>query len=137
MASERSVRIFIDDDPVPFGEFEPPVRFLFDTTRLPDGPHTLKVVARSTSGVEGIRTIPFEVRNGPSIAVLGLKPGEVVDDRVPITINAYGSERKDVFIVTGSENPKGIPAWVWALLIAFIGFALFYFTLFWHPEGTG
>jgi hypothetical protein len=70
--------------------------------------------------------------NGPAIAVLGLKPGEVVDERVPITINAYGSERKDMFIVTGSENPKGIPAWVWALVIAFIGFALFYFTLYWE-----
>ncbi|MBS1581833.1 MAG: cytochrome C [Bacteroidetes bacterium] len=133
MPTERNIRVFVDDDPVPFGEFKPPVRFLFDTTKLPDGPHTLRVVARSTSGVEGVRTIPFEVRNGPSITVLGLKPGEVVDDRVPITINAYGSERKDVFIVTGSEDPKGIPAWVWALVIAFIGFALFYFTLFWDP----
>jgi hypothetical protein len=136
MATERRVRIFIDDDPVPFAEFEPPVRFLFDTTRLSDGPHVMKVVARSTSGVEGVRTIPFEVRNGPAITVLGLRHGEVVDDRVPITINAYGSERKDMFVVTGSETPKGIPAWVWALVIGFIGFALFYFTLYWHPEGA-
>lgn len=135
MATERRVRIFIDDDPVPFAEFEPPVRFLFDTTRLSDGPHVMKVVARSTSGVEGVRTIPFEVRNGPAITVLGLKPGEVIDDRVPITINAYGSERKDMFVVTGSETPKGIPAWVWALVIGFIGFALFYFTLYWQ-EGA-
>ena len=135
MATERLVRIFIDDDPLPFAEFEPPVRFLFDTTRLPDGPHVMRGVARSTSGGEGVRTIPFEGRNGPAITVLGLRHGEVVDDRVPITINAYGSERKDMFIVTGSENPKGIPAWVWALVIAFIGFALFYFTLYWHPEG--
>lgn len=133
MAEDRHIKLFLDDDPVPFAEFAPPVKFLFDTTKLPDGPHTLRIVARSTNGVEGLRTIPFEVRNGPSITVLGLKPGEVVEDRIPITINAYGSERKDVFLITGSETPKAIPTWVWVLLIAFIGFAAFYFTLYWEP----
>lgn len=82
--------------------------------------------------VEGIRSVPFEVRNGPDIAVVGLDEGDVVDGRMPITINAYGSERADKFLVTGSETPKGIPAWVWALLIAFIGFSLFYFIQYWH-----
>lgn len=133
MAEDRHIKLFLDDDPAPFAEFAPPVKFLFDTTKLPDGPHTLRIVARSTNGVEGLRTIPFEVRNGPSITVLGLKPGEVVEDRIPITINAYGSERQDVFLITGSETPKAIPTWVWVLLIAFIGFAAFYFTLYWEP----
>jgi hypothetical protein len=133
MAVERSVKLFLDDEPVPFAEYAPPVKFLFDTTKLPDGPHTLRIVARSTNGVEGVRTIPFEVRNGPSITVLGLKPGEVVDDRIPITVNAYGSERSDVFMITGSETPKAIPSWVWAMVIGFIGFAAFYFTLYWEP----
>lgn len=133
MAVERSIKLFLDEEPAPFAEFAPPVKFLFDTTKLPDGPHTLRIVARSTKGVEGVRTIPFEVRNGPAITVLGLKPGEVVDDRIPITINAYGSERSDVFMITGSETPKAIPSWVWAMVIAFIGFAAFYFTLYWEP----
>jgi len=65
--------------------------------------------------------------------VLGLKPNEVVEDRISITINAYGSERSDVFMITGSETPKAVPSWVWALLIAFVGFAAFYFTLYWDP----
>lgn len=132
MEPERLVRLFIDDDREPFAEFEPPVKFVLDTTRLSDGPHTLRVVARSTSGVEGVRKVPFEVRNGPDIAVVGLDDGDVVDGRMPITINAYGSERADRFLVTGSETPKGIPAWVWALLITFLGFALFYFIQYWH-----
>ena len=133
MAIERTVKLFLDDEPAPFAEYAPPVKFLFDTTKLPDGPHTLRIVARSTSGVEGVRTIPFEVRNGPAITVLGLKPGEVVDDRIPITVNAYGSERTDMFMITGSETPKAIPSWVWAMVIAFVGFAAFYFTLYWSP----
>lgn len=132
MENERLIRLYIDEETAPFAEFVPPVKFVLDTTRLPDGPHTLRIAARSTSGVEGLRTVPFEVRNGPDIHVVGLDPGEVVDGRMPITINAYGSERADRFLVTGSETPKGIPAWVWALVIAFIGFALFYFILFWE-----
>ncbi len=134
MEDNRIIKIFLDDDPVPFAEFPPPVKFVFDTTKIPDGKHQLKIVAKSTDGVEGIRMIPFEVRNGPAIAIVGLKDNEVVNEQIPITINAYGSERKDVFVVTGSETPKAIPAWVWALLIAFVGFALFYFIMYWNPN---
>lgn len=134
MEDNRIIKIFLDDDPKPFAEFSPPVKFVFDTTKIPDGQHKLKIVAKSTDGIEGIRTIPFEVRNGPAIAVVGLNENEVVSEQIPITINAYGSERKDVFVVTGSEKPKAIPAWVWALLISFIGFALFYFIMYWNPD---
>ncbi len=134
MEDNRIIKIFLDDDPIPFAEFPPPVKFVFDTTKIPDGKHQLKIVAKSTDGVEGIRMIPFEVRNGPAIAIVGLKDNEVVNEQIPITINAYGSERKDVFVVTGSETPKAIPAWVWALLIAFVGFALFYFIMYWNPN---
>lgn len=134
MEDNRIIKIFLDDDPKPFAEFSPPVKFVFDTTKIPDGQHKLKIVAKSTDGIEGIRTIPFEVRNGPAIAVVGLNENEVVSEQIPITINAYGSERKDVFVVTGSETPKAIPAWIWALLISFIGFALFYFIMYWNPD---
>ncbi len=134
MENTRIIKIFLDEDPKPLAEFSPPVKFVFDTTKIHDGQHKLKIVAKSTDGVEGIKTIPFEVRNGPAIAVVGLKENEIVNDQIPITINAYGSERKDVFVVTGSETPKAIPAWVWALLISFVGFALFYFIMYWNSE---
>lgn len=134
MGDKRLIKIFLDEDPVPFAEFSPPVKFVFDTTKIPDGKHVLRIVAKSTDGVEGVRTVPFEVRNGPSITVVGLKDNEVVNEQFPITINAYGSERKDVFVVTGSETPKAIPAWVWALVIAFVGFALFYTIMYWNAD---
>lgn len=134
MKDNRTVKVFLDEDPSPFAEFAPPVRFVFDTTKIPDGKHELKIVARSTNGNEGIRRIPFEVRNGPAIAVIGLKDHEVVNDHIPVTINAYGSERNDVFVVTGSETPKAIPAWVWALIVAFVGFAVFYLIMYWSPD---
>lgn len=134
MEDKRVVKIFLDDDPVPFGEFSPPVKFVLDTTKIPDGKHRLKIVAKSTDNVEGVRTIPFEVRNGPAIAVVGLEDNEIVNDHIPVTINAYGSERSDIFVVTGSETPKAVPSWVWALLIAFAGFALFYLIMYLNPD---
>ncbi|MCB0631254.1 MAG: hypothetical protein R2806_25530 [Saprospiraceae bacterium] len=134
MEENRIIKVFLDDDLQPFAEFQPPVKFELDTTKIPDGKHFLRVVARSSRGIEGIKNVPFEVRNGPEISVVGLKPNEVVDTNVSITINAYGSETNDAFVIKGSETPKAIPAWVWALIIAFIGFALFYFIRFWSPE---
>jgi hypothetical protein len=134
MEEDRIIKLFLDEDPRPFGAFTPPVKFVFDTTKIPDGRHQLKIVARSTDGVEGVRTIPFEVRNGPAIAVVGLKDNEIINEQIPITINAYGSERKDVFVITGSETPKAIPAWVWALLVIFVGFTFFYLIMYWTPE---
>ncbi len=134
MEDNRIVKVFLDDDPVPFGEFSPPVKFVLDTTKIPDGKHRLKIVAKSTDNVEGVRTIPFEVRNGPAISVVGLEDNEIVNDHIPVTINAYGSERSDIFVVTGSETPKAVPSWVWALLIAFAGFALFYLIMYLNPD---
>ncbi len=134
MKDNRIIKVFLDEEARPFAEFAPPVKFILDTTKIPDGKHQLKIVAKSTSGLEGVKTIPFEVRNGPAISVVGLKNNEVVEDHIPITINAYGSEGNDVFVVKGSETPKGIPSWVWALVIAFVGFALFYIIMYWNPE---
>lgn len=131
MNNDRVIKVFLDNDPEPFAEFQPPVKFLLDTTKIADGNHILRIVAKSTNGVEGVKTIPFEVRNGPSIDVVGLDKNDIVNEQIPITINAYGSERKDIFIITGSETPKAIPAWVWALLVAFSAFAIFYFVMYW------
>ncbi|MEZ4945040.1 MAG: cytochrome C [Cyclobacteriaceae bacterium] len=134
MSDNRIIKVFMDEEEIPFAEFAPPVKFILDTTKVPDGKHQLKIVAKSTKGLEGVKTIPFEVRNGPAISVVGLKENEIVEDQIPITINAYGSEGNDVFVVKGSETPKGIPSWVWALVIAFVGFALFYLIMYWNPE---
>ena len=134
MEDKRIIKVFLDDDSTPFAEFKPPVKMMLDTTKITDGKHKLKIIAKSTDGVEGIKIVPFEVRNGPAIDLVGLKENDVVDDKVTLTINAYGSERKDFFVVTGSETPKGIPSWVWAILITFFGWALFYAIMYWSPE---
>lgn len=134
MEDKRKIKVFLDDDPKPFASFAPPVKITLDTTKIPDGKHNLRIVAKSSDGVEGVRNIPFVVRNGPEISVVGIKDNEIVDTQVPLIINAYGSETKDYFVIRGSETPKAIPAWVWALVIMFIAFGLFYLIMYWDPE---
>lgn len=134
MEDNRIIKVFLDDNPQPFASFAPPVKIVLDTTKIPDGKHILRIVAKSSTNVEGVREIPFIVRNGPEIAVVGLKENETVDAQIPITINAYGSESSDFFVIRGSETPKAIPAWVWALLIIVFAFGLFYLIMYWSPE---
>ncbi len=126
MEDRSTVLIFVDDDPQPIAEFVSPVNFEFDTRKLPDGKHTLKIVSKDPTGKEGVRHVPFEVKNGPAISIEGIRENSVVDGVVPLMINAYGKGDSKRFMITGSETPQSIPAWVWILMIGFIGWSLFY-----------
>ena len=95
-----------------------------------DGPHTLKIVSKDPFGKEGLRIIPFEVRNGPAIEITGIKENAVLDDLVPIMINAYGKGDSASFMIEGSETPQGIPWWVWILIIGFVGWAMYYLFMY-------
>lgn len=126
MATQSKILIFIDDDQKPYGEYLAPINFELDTRKLIDGEHVLKIVSKDPLGKEGIRKIPFVVRNGPSVAVEGISENDVVDGIIPIMINAYGKGDQKVFLIEGSETPRSIPAWVWALVIGFAGWAIYY-----------
>ncbi len=126
MKTESSILVFIDDDERPVAGFRSPAYMELDTTKLTDGQHTLRIVSKDPAGKEGIRIIPFVVRNGPAIAVEGIKEDAVVDGTIPLMINAYGKGNQHEFLIAGSETPQSIPAWVWILIIAFAGWALFY-----------
>jgi len=126
MKDKSTLFLFIDDEPRPIAELASPVTFELDTTRLADGRHTLKIVSRDPSGKEGLRIIPFEVRNGPAISVEGIREDAVVDGILPLMINAYGKGDQKSFIITGSETPQSIPYWIYILLILFVAWAVYY-----------
>jgi hypothetical protein len=126
MEDKSKIVVFIDDEEQPIAAFTSPVNFELDTRKLVDGKHTLKIVSKDPTGKEGIRLIPFEVRNGPAIDVEGIRENAVVDGVLPIMINAYGKGNQKIFLIEGSETPKSIPSWVWILIIGFAGWALFY-----------
>jgi hypothetical protein len=126
MNTKSKVLIFMDDEQKPFGEYLAPINFELDTRKLVDGEHLLKIVSKDPLGKEGIRKIPFIVRNGPSVAIEGIKDNDVVDGVIPIMINAYGKGDQKKFLIEGSETPRSIPAWVWAIVIGFVGWAVYY-----------
>lgn len=126
MSDKSTIFIFIDEGSKPIAEMVTPVSFELDTRKLTDGDHMLKIVSRDPSGKEGIRKIPFVVRNGPAIAIEGIKENAVVDGVLPLMINAYGKGDQKSFLIDGSETPQSIPYWVWIAIISFVGWALFY-----------
>jgi hypothetical protein len=126
MEDKSKIIVFVDDEEQPIAAFTSPVNFELDTRKLVDGKHTLKIVSKDPNGKEGIRLIPFEVRNGPAIDVEGIRENAVVDGVLPIMINAYGKGDQKIFLIEGSETPKSIPSWVWILIIGFVGWALYY-----------
>ena len=126
MSTQSTVLVFIDDEQKPYGEYLAPINFELDTRKLVDGDHVLKIVSKDPLGNEGIRKIPFVVRNGPSVAVEGLNEHDIVDGIIPIMINAYGKGDQKIFLIEGSETPRSIPAWVWAIVIGFVGWAIYY-----------
>lgn len=123
MKDQSFVTLFIDDDPQPVGEFPAPVAFELDTRKLMDGDHVLKVVSKDQLGKEGIKLIPFSVRNGPAIAIEGLRKDEVVEGVLPLMINAYSKGDQKSFVLHGSETPQSIPWWMVAGIIMFIAWS--------------
>lgn len=123
---KSKVTLFIDDELQPITVLDTPVHFELNTLKLTDGEHILKIVSKSPTGREGIQKIKFIVRNGPAISVEGLKNNTVVDGIIPLMINAYDKGNQKDFIIEGSESPKSIPSWLWIILIAFFGWAIYY-----------
>lgn len=126
MEDKSTIFIFIDEQQKPVASFVSPVHFELDTRKLVDGNHTLKIVSKDPTGKEGVRIIPFEVRNGPAIIIEGIKKNAIVDGVLPLMINAYGKGDQKKFLIEGSETPQSIPSWVWILIIGIGGWAIYY-----------
>lgn len=126
MSDKSTIFIFIDEETKPIAEVQSPVSFELDTRKLTDGDHVLKIVSKDPTGKEGIRKVPFVVRNGPAISIEGIREHAIVDGVLPLMINAYGKGDQKSFLIEGSETPQSIPWWVWILIIGFAGWALYY-----------
>src|SRR5262245_48530328 len=102
------IEIFIDDESRPRQTLVPPATLELDTKGLTDGPHRLRVHAIEDSGTVGVEEIPFTVRNGPGIAVVGLSDGDEVRGRIPLLINAFASRPGAGFGPARAETPDAI-----------------------------
>lgn len=127
MTKDRtSVFLFLDDEEKPLAHLEMPIVFDFDTSKISDGVHTLRIVSKSPGGREGTRQINFEVKNGPSISIEGLKNNDIVDGVIPLMINAYDRGNQKSFEITGSETPQTVPVWMWIIIILITGWSAYY-----------
>ena len=120
------IEIFIDDESVPRQTLEPPATLELDTEGLADGRHRLRVHAIDDSGTVGVEDIPFTVRNGPGIAVVGLSDGDTVRGRIPLLINAFASRPGDAFEPQRAETPAPIPTWAWVLFLVVVAWGMWY-----------
>lgn len=125
--------VYLDDETEPLLSHRPPVRFELDTSRLEDGGHRLRVEAYDSTGRKGVRTIRFTVRNGPGIAVDGVRDNDVLEGKIPILINAYGGAGEIDWEPSRAETPAPIPTWAWVLFIAIVAFGAFYGVRLWRP----
>ena len=130
MSDKSTIFIFIDDDSMPIAKVLSPVSFELDTRKLTDGEHILRIISKDPTGKEGIRKIPFVVRNGPAIDIEGIRENAIVDGVLPIMINAYGKGDQKGFLISGSETPQSIPWWVWIIIIGFLGWAMYYMFMY-------
>ena len=122
------INLFIDEEAEPRASFDAPGNFDLDTTGLSDGPHTLIVRADDPDGPPGLERIPFTVRNGPGIAIFGIREGEMLRGRVPILVNAFASRLGDEFEPGRAETPAPVPTWAWVLSLVVAVWAIFFIT---------
>ena len=120
------IEVFIDDESTPRHRLEPPAALELDTGELADGPHRLRVHAIEDTGPVGVEEIPFTVRNGPGIAIVGLSDGETIRGRVPLLVNAFASRPGDVFEPVRAETPAPIPTWAWVLFLVVAAWGMWF-----------
>jgi mono/diheme cytochrome c family protein len=129
------IDIFLDDASEPLLSTTPPLSFELDTSGMEDGPHSMRIEAYDDHGVRGVRTIDFSVRNGPGIAVSGIRQHDVLDGKIPVMVNAYGGTAAVNWEPSQAETPAPTPTWAWVLFIVVIAFGIFYGIQQWSPTG--
>lgn len=131
--NQNRIEIFLDDIKEPIASYLPPAKFEIDTANLEDGEHTLTVIAYAEDGKSSVRKINFIVRNGPGITIQGLNEDDIVEGKVSLLVNAYGSSSAEKWEPTTAETPSPIPSWIWITFILIVAWGIFYFINQWSP----
>lgn len=123
------IEVFLDDELQPRQVLVPPERVDLDTRELSDGKHILRFVAVKNGAQISVRYINFEVQNGPTIDVHGIREGDRVSGNVSLLTNAYGSSVGDEFEVISIETPAPIPTWAWVVFLIVVGWGMGFLSL--------
>jgi len=120
------IEVYLDRQDTPITVIQPPDTFRFDTTKLEDGPHRLRFKAIAGDGSTSLRNTDFVIRNGPGIAVHGIRNGDVVAGQITVLANAYSSKVGDVFEPMRIETPAPIPTWAWLIFLVVFAWGMWY-----------
>jgi mono/diheme cytochrome c family protein len=120
------IEVYLDEEAEPRATLDPPAQFELDTTQLADGRHRVRLRAIDDDGLVGVEEIPFTVRNGPGIDVVGLSADDAVRGRLPLLVNAFSSRQGDTFEPGRAETPAPIPTWTWVLALVIVAWAMWY-----------
>jgi cytochrome c oxidase subunit 2 len=123
------IEVFLDQAETPVQVLIPPETFELDTETLSDGPHELRFTAIDEAGTTSVRTVSFQVQNGPAIAVHGVLDGDTLSGKIPILANAYGTRFGDEFEPLRMETPAPVPTWAWVLFLIIIAWGAGYLAL--------
>lgn len=114
------IRVYLDDVTTPFQELANGEKFNFDTTEVPDGRHTLRLETVEDGRVTGVREVPFVVRNGPGIAVAGIRAGDEVRGDLRLLVNASEGGIDARYDAHSMETHRGIPFWMGGVALVVI-----------------
>lgn len=123
------IEVYLDNQAEPYAAFEPPEAFRLDTTSMDDGDHTLRFKAIDTDGTVSVRKVNFLVRNGPDIAVHGIRNKDLISGEVTVLANAYSSKIGDIFEPMRIETPNPIPTWAWLLFLVVFAWSMWYLAI--------
>lgn len=128
------IDVYLDKDNEPIAIFKPPAQMELDTTLLEDGEHIIKFIAYDKGNKKSLKKIKFFVRNGPGIAVDGLKENETVEGKIGLVLNSFGGAYQEFWEPNQAETPAPIPTWMWIIFISIAAWSMFYSINNWNPS---
>jgi mono/diheme cytochrome c family protein len=128
------IEVYLDADNEPIATYKPPAQMELDTSMLEDGEHTIKFIALDAGNKRSVKKINFVVRNGPGIAVDGLKENDVVEGKLKLILNSFGGAYQENWEPNRAETPAPIPTWMWIIFISIAAWSMFYFINQWNPS---
>lgn len=120
------IEVYLDGRSTPLRVIDPPETFDLNTRDLSDGKHQLTLKAIDEGGSTSVREISFVVRNGPGIAVHGIRDNDIVAGEISVLANAYSSRIGDIFEPMRIETPAPIPTWAWLIVLIVFAWGMWY-----------
>ena len=122
------IEVYLDGATEPSTRLEgPPFRLELDTTTLPDGPHTLRIVTHANGGTSE-RQLAFQVQNQPAVHLAGLEDGAVVQGKLSLGFDGPAP--------VAPPATSNVPVWLYPLASVLVLGGVWAFFAFFMGSGS-